>query len=575
MFKDHKPERGYLARIMAGMASLLVLAMILLPLTASAVNDNADDNAGGNNGNNLSVDPDAPEGNSQGDVDNGKKVTICHATSSETNPYNTLHVSENSTSGHFDENGTQLAGHELDLLINQPDAECPETGSITIIKEVVGGSAPSSDFTMHLTRTSTSTDLTNSPFPGNSTGTSFTSVGKGFLEVSEDTDPNYTASFDGDCDSDGKITLRGGEDKTCTVTNTFTGTVGGASIDLAVDKTVVDSTIVAGSDASYTVTVTNNGPDEATNIVLTDLLPSNLTFVSSVASQGTFTTGTGVWAFTPLASGASATLTIIATVNAGTATGTVITNTASVDATETDTNPANDSDSVDVTVVATTATSIDLAVNKSVNDATLISGSNATYTITVTNNGPDNATGVVLTDVLPGNVNFVSSSTATGSYNDGTGAWTIGALANGASATLTLNVELNTGLSTGTVITNTATVDAVETDSNPANNSDTADITVIKRSSGGGGGSSSGSRGGSTGGQVLGDTTSIPYVAPGQVLGDSTITPSGQVLGDSTLPVTGSSLNYLWAMLATIAMIVMPAAIARKMKDEFASADIK
>lgn len=52
------------------------------------------------------------------------KVTICHATSSETNPWVRTVVSANATAGHFENNGTTKAGHEGDVLL-QGDVDCP------------------------------------------------------------------------------------------------------------------------------------------------------------------------------------------------------------------------------------------------------------------------------------------------------------------------------------------------------------------------------------------------------------------------------------------------------------------
>jgi hypothetical protein len=52
------------------------------------------------------------------------KVTICHATSSITNPYVRIVVDEHATKGHFDEHGTPLAGHEEDILL-QGEQDCP------------------------------------------------------------------------------------------------------------------------------------------------------------------------------------------------------------------------------------------------------------------------------------------------------------------------------------------------------------------------------------------------------------------------------------------------------------------
>lgn len=57
--------------------------------------------------------------------DNGVKVVICHATSSEENPWVRIEVSENAIGGHFENPGTPLAGHEDDLLLEE-GADCPE-----------------------------------------------------------------------------------------------------------------------------------------------------------------------------------------------------------------------------------------------------------------------------------------------------------------------------------------------------------------------------------------------------------------------------------------------------------------
>jgi uncharacterized repeat protein (TIGR01451 family) len=85
----------------------------------------------------------------------------------------------------------------------------------------------------------------------------------------------------------------------------------------------------------------------------------------------------------------------------------------------------------------------DLALSKFVDNATPSVGDTITYTIVVTNNGPEGATGVVVTDSLPAGVVFVSSTTSQGSYDSGTGLWNVGAVANLASATLTITCVID------------------------------------------------------------------------------------------------------------------------------------
>src|SRR5207302_5422123 len=86
--------------------------------------------------------------------------------------------------------------------------------------------------------------------------------------------------------------------------------------DIAVAKIASSATVTVGSTVTFTVTVTNNGPSDATGVQITDQLPAGLTFVSAAPSQGTYTSGTGIWDIGGVASGASVTLTLPATVTA-------------------------------------------------------------------------------------------------------------------------------------------------------------------------------------------------------------------------------------------------------------------
>ncbi|MGH4023919.1 MAG: hypothetical protein ACRDRV_04965 [Pseudonocardiaceae bacterium] len=98
-----------------------------------------------------------------------------------------------------------------------------------------------------------------------------------------------------------------------------------------------------------------------------------------------------------------------------------------------------------------------------------------TYILTVTNLGPDPATGVTVTDTLPGSVVLLSATPSQGTCAAGPPVTcALGSLASGASATVTLDVEPTTA---GT-ITNTATVAGTESDPDMANNTATATTTV-------------------------------------------------------------------------------------------------
>ena len=252
-------------------------------------------------------------------------------------------------------------------------------------------------------------------------------------------------------------------------------------VDLSVTQSESADPVVAGSGAgnlTYTATVTNNGPSDASGVALSEMLtlPAGVTVDSYVTSAGTFAGST--WALGSLPSGVSETLTVLLTVGGSTLPGTdVVCNTASVSAVnEIDVNPANDS-STECTSVGAPST-LDLAVTttESVDPATAGSGpGNLTYVVTVTNSGPADASGVALSNVLtlPAGVTVDSITPSAGIFAGST--WTLGALLSSASETLTIVLTVGgSALPGADVICNTASVSAVnEPDVNPANDSST------------------------------------------------------------------------------------------------------
>lgn len=251
------------------------------------------------------------------------------------------------------------------------------------------------------------------------------------------------------------------------------GAVFGAAgtTDLAITKTASTPTPALNTPFNFTVTATNNGPSGATNVVVTDTFPAGLTLGTVTTSQGTctgtaptITCNVGV-----LASGASATITISAT---ATAAGGPFTNSATVSGTELDPNPANNTATAAVTVAAVA----DLAITKTGPATTPVINTPFNFVLTATNNGPSPATNVMVTDVLPAGLTFVSATPSQGTCaGTTTVTCSLGGLASGASATVTLTVTS----ATATPASNTATVTANEVDPNPANNTATAVAGVV------------------------------------------------------------------------------------------------
>ena len=252
-------------------------------------------------------------------------------------------------------------------------------------------------------------------------------------------------------------------------TNNNYATAGGNpnAADLIVFKTVDKPVANPGDAIAFTITVRNNGPAAATNVQVTDQLPFGVTFVSALPSAA-YNSTTGVWTVGALANQGSATLTVNATAPQN-----QTTNSASVThSDQVDVNPGNNNANV-----AITPPGADLALNNTVDKATPTFGENITLTLTATNNGPNNATNVQVSDAVPGGTTFVSATPTTGTYDRVTGTWTIGAFANQASATLTLVTQV----ATPSQIQSQAYVSRSDQyDPNTTNNSSTATSTPVQ-----------------------------------------------------------------------------------------------
>jgi len=114
--------------------------------------------------------------------------------------------------------------------------------------------------------------------------------------------------------------------------------------------------------------------------------------------------------------------------------------------------------------------SADLSIINTVDNIYPLVGRTVVFTVVATNNGPNNATGVTVNDMLPAGYTYVSSTTTRGTYVPSTGVWTIGALNNGASETFTVTAKVNP---TGNYLS-TATITGIELDRNLVNNVSTA-----------------------------------------------------------------------------------------------------
>jgi uncharacterized repeat protein (TIGR01451 family) len=212
------------------------------------------------------------------------------------------------------------------------------------------------------------------------------------------------------------------------------------SADLTIKKGVSAGPYNVGDNITYTITVKNNGPSLATNVVVTDSLPNSLMFVSGtgfVNNNGKITAGIG-----SLATGTTQTLTVIAKI---TKSGSIQNTGIVVKSDQFDPNPKNNRDSV----IINTQKAADLSLRKTVSNGTGTPaapsvGSNVTFTIYVKNSGPDAAQNVQAKDYMPGGLEFISSVDFTLLGDGNLLSKNIPTIANGDSVALQFIAKINT-----------------------------------------------------------------------------------------------------------------------------------
>ena len=237
----------------------------------------------------------------------------------------------------------------------------------------------------------------------------------------------------------------------------------GLSTDLAILKLANVSTANYGDTVEWTLLITNNGPNNATNVKVMDVLPNGFVHVKSTMQRGNYSEN--VFNVGRLNVGETLKLTIISKVIK---TGNFI-NFANITGKEFDYNLNNNEANKSIFINP----AVDLEVKKSVNDTNPDFKNQVKWTLTVKNNGPDDAHKVKLTDKLPKSLIWVSDDSL-GKYDPITGIWDIGSLKNGKSVKLSIVSQVD---QTGN-ITNNVSVTSKEFDYNPANNFDNETIAV-------------------------------------------------------------------------------------------------
>ena len=293
-------------------------------------------------------------------------------------------------------------------------------------------------------------------------------------------------------------TLKTGGNQTLTAADTVTSSITGTSASILVDPrsdlaaTLTDSPdpVTAGTNLTYTIQVTNNGPSTAANVSLSDTLPAGTTFVSlstpggwSASAPAVGATGSVSLTKAAVAPAETASFTLVVQVAAAVANGSTITDTVSASTTTAELSSANNS----ATATTTVSTSADLAVVMTDSPDPAVAGTNVSYSLTVTNNGPSDAANVSVSDTLPAGTTYVSSvpqggwsTSAPAVGANGTVTFGAAVLPAGGTAQFTLVVKVDASLAAGAVVTNTSVVGATTSDANAANNSATTTTTISR-----------------------------------------------------------------------------------------------
>ena len=194
---------------------------------------------------------------------------------------------------------------------------------------------------------------------------------------------------------------------------------------------------------TYTITATNNGPDTANNIQITDKIPKGLGTITTTPSLGTYNTTTGIWTIPTLTNGQTATLTITATI---TATNGTIINTASMKSQngQYDWNYNNNAQTTNLTITGTYTPNVSIDVENDPWAYDSVTGYQTDYSVgnspvfsmDVYNDGAE-VTGVKITYTYGNGFSLIAYDTmgiGTVTQNGNTLTWTINRMPTGGAA---------------------------------------------------------------------------------------------------------------------------------------------
>ncbi len=251
--------------------------------------------------------------------------------------------------------------------------------------------------------------------------------------------------------------------ETAAITSTTTTTIQAPVISFQTGDG--QSVTQPGQSLTYVIQVGNTGSALATGLVVTDVLPDDVTLAGSPTPAPNITNGqTLVWNnLGDLAAGSGTqSISIPVTVKMKTPNGTVTQNNASLQYR----NAANYVYTTKSAADQTTVGGPVLSISKSGTPGTVLTGKVITYTLAYANNGPAGATNVTITDQVPVNTTYLDCSGGTSCSQDGgVVTWNVDSVAAGASGSVVFTARAAADLATGSTIVNqTYSISSDQTD---------------------------------------------------------------------------------------------------------------
>lgn len=244
--------------------------------------------------------------------------------------------------------------------------------------------------------------------------------------------------------------------------------------DMAIAINASKSTVTIGSTVDYTLTATNRGRQDGTNVNAVFNFPNTLSVVPKSCAGASTTGGQSInWAVGSVSYGTSATCVLTATAQSGAGTAATVSANVSLGATMTDSNGANNSASNTVTLAA--APQADLSATISANKSVVTPGDTVMFTLTAGNNGPQDATGTQFTATFPTQLRLTSATCVSGTPSSPL-IWNVGTLVSKTSQTCTVQATVNP--TSMMALNASASISSAVNDVNPANNTDSVTLTV-------------------------------------------------------------------------------------------------